>query len=115
MEVSNEALAPLVKSHKFMDTSRYPEILFIGRAFEWLAPLQGNILGDLTLRGKTQPIVFNVGIDILEEGLGNLPDRILLQGEGQVSRYQFDMRSHRFFISETVRLCLTVEMVPYGS
>ena len=35
-------------------------------------------------------------------------------GKGQVSRYQFDMRSHRFMISETVRLCLAVEMVPWG-
>ena len=115
LEVSDVELAPLVSGHKFMDTSRYPEILFIGRAFEWLAPLQGYILGDLTLHGKTQPIVFNISIDILEEGLGNLPDRIFLQGTGQVNRYQFDMRSYRFTVSETVRLCLAVEMVPWES
>jgi polyisoprenoid-binding protein YceI len=119
LEVSNEELAPLVKGHKFMDTSRYPEILFIGRAFEWLAqwlaPRQGYILGDLTLHGETQPIVFNVSIDVLEEGLGDLPDRIFLKGTGQVNRYQFDMRSYRFMVSETVRLCLAVEMMPWGS
>lgn len=113
LEVSDAALAPLLRSHKFMDTRRYPEILFVGRAFEWLAPLQGYIYGDLTLRGRTQPMVFNISIDVLEEGLGNLPDRIFLQGTGQVNRYQFDMRSHRFTVSETVRLCLAVEMVPW--
>jgi len=115
LEVSNEELAPLVKGHEFMDTSRYPDILFVGRAFEWLAPLQGYIYGDLTLRGETQPIVFNIGIEILEEGLGNLPDRIFLKGKGQVNRYQFNMRSRRFTVSETVRLCLEAEMVPWGS
>ena len=113
MEVSNKGLAPLVKSHEFMDTSRYPEILFVGRAFEWLAPLQGYIYGDLTLRGITRPVVFNVGIDILEEGLGDQPDRIFLQGTGQVSRYQFDMHHHRFTIGETVRLCLDVVLAPW--
>jgi len=113
MEVSNKGLAPLVKSHEFMDTSRYPEILFVGRSFEWLAPMQGYIYGDLTMRGITQPVVFKVEIDILEEGLGSLPDRIHLQGKGQVSRYQFGMRSHRIMINETVRLCLDVEMVPW--
>jgi hypothetical protein len=46
--------------------------------------------------------------------MGNLPDRIFLNGKGQVSRYQFDMRSHRFMVSETVRLCLAIEMVPWG-
>jgi len=115
MEASNAGLSPLVRGHEFMDTDNYPEILFVGRAFEWLAPLQGYIYGDLTMRGITQPVVFNVGIDILEEGLGNLPDRIHLKGNGQVSRYQFDMRHHRITISETVRLCLDVEMVPWGS
>jgi len=115
MESSNEELAPLVKGHEFMDTSRYPDILFIGRTFEWLAPLEGYIYGDLTLHGETQPVVFNVSIDILEEGLGNLPDRIFLKGDGQVNRYQFNMRSRKFTVSETVRLCLGVEMVPWGS
>ena len=114
LEASNKELAPLVQGHEFMDTSRYPDILFVGRAFEWLAPLQGYIYGDLTLRGKTQPVVFNVSIDILEEGLGNLPDRIFLKGKGQVERHQFDMRSRRFTVSEIVRLCLEVEMVPWG-
>ncbi len=115
MEVSNEKLGPLAMGPEFMDIGRYPDILFIGRAFEWLAPLQGYIYGDLTLRGKTQPVVFDVGIDILEEGLGNLPDRILLKGKGQVNRYRFDMRSRRFAVSGTVNLCLDVEMVPWGS
>jgi len=113
LEASDGGLAPLVRSHEFMDTERFPEILFVGRAFEWLAPQQGYIYGDLTLRGITQPMVFEVDIDILEEGLGSLPDRILLTGTGQVSRYQFDMRSHRITIDETVRLCLDVEMVPW--
>jgi polyisoprenoid-binding protein YceI len=114
MKASNQSLAPLIMSHEFMDTGRHPEILFTGRAFEWLGPLQGYIYGDLTLRGITQPMVFRVSIEILEEGLGGLPDRIWLQGNGQVSRYQFNMRSHRIMISETVELCLDVELVPWG-
>jgi polyisoprenoid-binding protein YceI len=114
LEANNKGLVPLVRSPEFMDTARYPEILFVGRAFEWLGSLQkGYIYGDLTLRGITQPVTFNVNIDVLEEGLGNQPDRIFLKGTGQVSRYQFDMRHHRFTISETIRLCLDVEMVPW--
>lgn len=115
LRASNESLAPLVRGREFMDTRRYPDILFVGRAFEWLAPRVGYIYGDLTMRGITQPVVFNVSIDFLEEGLGNLPDRIKLKGNGQVSRYQFDMTHHRITISEIVRLCLEVEMVPWGS
>jgi hypothetical protein len=36
------------------------------------------------------------------------PCRIFLKGTGQVNWYQFDMRSHRFTVSESVRLCLAV-------
>jgi len=115
LDANNARLSPLVRSDEFLDIEHFPEILFVGRAFEWTAPLQGYIYGDLTLRGITQPVVFSIGIDILEEGLGSLPNRILLKGNGQVSRYQFDMHHHRFTIGETVRLCLDVEMVPWGS
>jgi len=116
MEVNDTELAPLIESHEFMDISNFPEILFIGRAFEWTGPLKGYIYGDLTLRGKTQPVVFDVGIDILEEGIEDeRPGRIHLRGTGQVNRYQYDMRSYRFFVSETVRLCLDVELVPWES
>jgi polyisoprenoid-binding protein YceI len=115
LKVSNAELEPLLRGHEFLDTSHYPDILFIGRAFEWLDSLQGYIYGDLTLRGITQPVVFNVSIDILEDGLGNLPDRIFVEGSGQVNRYRFDMRSRRFTVGETVRLCLAVEMVPWDS
>ena len=114
LEASNESLAPLVKSPEFMDTQHYPEILFTGRAFEWLGPLQGYIYGDLTLRGITQPVVFSVSLEILEEGLSSLPERIQLQGSGKVNRYQFNMYSHRIMISSTVELCLDVELVPWG-
>ena len=114
LEVSNEELAPLVKGHRFMNTISVPEILFVGRAFEWLSPMQGYIYGDITLRGNTRPIVFDVSIDVLEQGPGKLPARIFLNGNGQVNRYNFNMRSHRFTVSETVRLCLAIEMVPWG-
>jgi polyisoprenoid-binding protein YceI len=115
LTVSNEALAPLVRGHDFIDAGRYPEILFVGRKFEWLAPLQGYMYGELTMRGKTQPVVFTVSVDVLDSGAGDLPQRIFLKGTGQVNRYRFDMRSHRLTVSETVRLCLAVEMVPWGS
>ena len=114
METTDKTLAPLVKSHEFMDTKRYPEILFTGRAFEWLGPLHGYIYGDLTLKGITRPVVFSVNMEILKEALGSLPERIRLQGNGQVNRYHFNMRSHRIMISSTVELCLDAELVPWG-
>ena len=56
----NSDLVPLVIGHSFIDAERYPEILFVGRRFVWLNDRQARIYGELTLRGRTQPVVFNV-------------------------------------------------------
>ena len=115
MESNDTGLVPLVQSKEFMDIQQYPEILFVGRAFQWVGPDKGYIYGDLTLRGKTQPVVFNVGVDVLEEGKDGKSERIYLHGTGQVNRYGFDMRNYRFMVSDTVNLCLSVELVRWGS
>jgi polyisoprenoid-binding protein YceI len=114
MTSNDPDLLPLARGPQFLDTSHYPQILFIGRAFQWLNPLQGYIYGDLTLRGKTQPAVFDIDIEVLETGIGDLPVRILLTGNSEVSRRKFGMTSHRLMVSDKVRLCLSVELVAWG-
>jgi polyisoprenoid-binding protein YceI len=103
----------MAKGPDFMDTQRYPDILFIGRAFQWLSPLQGYIYGDLTLHGYTRPVVFNVKIEILESGLGDLPTRILLTGTSHVSRREFGMYNHPILVSDEVNLCLSAELMAW--
>jgi polyisoprenoid-binding protein YceI len=115
LKSKNTALVPLVKGHSFMDTANFPEILFVGRRFEWLNTVQAHIYGELTLRGRTQPIIFDVEIDVLDDTEGNQTGRIRLRGTSHVSRFKYDMHSHRFFVSETIQLCLAVELVPWGS
>jgi len=110
----NTALVPLVKGQNFMDTANYPEILFVGRRFEWLNAAQAHIYGELTLRGRTQPIIFDVEINALDDMEDNRAGRIRLRGTSHVSRFKYDMRSHRFIVSETIQLCLAVELVPWG-
>lgn len=116
MEASNPDLIPLLRSHEFMDTERYPEILFVGHSFEWHThPLHGHIYGDLTLHGRTQPVVFDIDFEMLDDFEHERPARIFLSGKSQVNRMKFDMRSYRFVVSHTVRLCLSVELVPWDS
>ena len=109
----NDFLLPLVTGQQFMDTNRYPDILFVGHTAHWQTALQGHIHGDLTLHGVTRPVTFDVHVQALEGGEDARPGRILLEGRGQVERREFDMSSYRFFVSETVRLCLEVELLPW--
>jgi len=109
----NDFLMPLVTGQQFMDTNSYPDILFVGHTAHWQTATQGHIHGDLTLRGITRPVTFDVHVQALAGGEGERPDRILLEGRSQVERREFDMNSYRFFVSETVRLCLAVELLPW--
>ena len=109
----NSDLVPLVIGHSFIDADRYPEILFVGRRFVWLNDGQARIYGELTLRGRKQPVVFTVDV---EHDAGEDPEadrRIRMRGTTMVNRFQFDMTSYRYFVSEQVQLCLAVELVPW--
>lgn len=110
MESSNPDLEGIVQGHEFMDIERYPEILFEGREFHWVNPEHALIHGDLTLHGIKQPVIFDIDLDILDTGMDGRPELIYLRGTGQVDRVEFDIRSHRFLVSQTVRLCLSVEL-----
>lgn len=106
-------LVPMVIGHSFIDAERYPEILFVGRRFVWLGDRQARIYGELTLRGRTRPVIFNVDI---EQDTASVPEserRIRMRGTTQVNRIQFDMDSYRYFVSDQVKLCLAVELVPW--
>lgn len=114
LESENTAVMPLVKGQDFMDTRRYPDILFVGHTVHLLNEDQGHVHGEITLRGITQPVVFDIDLRVLETGEGQRPDRIFLGGRSQVDRMAFDMNSYRYFVSESVRLCLSLELVPWG-
>jgi polyisoprenoid-binding protein YceI len=104
-------LVPLVIGHSFIDAERFPEILFVGRRFVWLNNRQARIYGELTLRGKTRPVVFNVEIERDADTAPEADRRIRMRGAAYVNRMQFDMNSYQYFVSEQVKLCLAVELV----
>jgi polyisoprenoid-binding protein YceI len=109
----NSDLVPLVIGHSFIDAEQYPEILFVGRRFVWLNDRQARIYGELTLRGRKQPVVFNVDVERNAEQAPEADRRIRMRGTTLVNRFQFDMNSYRYFVSEQVQLCMAVELVPW--
>lgn len=111
---NNRALAPVVRGNNFMDTANYPHILYVGHKFEWLSTLHAHLYGELTVRGRTHPVIFDVDFDVPEDTPDSWPERVRLRGLSHVSRFNFDMHSHRLLVSDTVRLCLSVELVRWS-
>lgn len=114
LESEDTDMMPMVQGRDFIDTQRFPEILFVGRAVHLDNSEQGHVHGELTLHGVTQPVVFDINLRMIDNGDNRRPDRILMKGRGEVNRFEFDMNSYRYVVSESVRLCMSVEMVPWG-
>jgi polyisoprenoid-binding protein YceI len=109
----NSDLVPLVIGHSFIDADRYPEILFVGRRFVWLDSRQARIYGELSLHGRTRPVIFNVEIERPAGGDYADGQPIRLHGTTLVNRFQFDINSYQYFVSDQVKLCLAAELVPW--
>ena len=62
----------------------------------------------------THPVIFDADIEVPKDVLDSWPERIRLRGLSHVSRFNFEMHSHRLFVSDTVRLCLSVELVQWS-
>ena len=63
--------------------------------------------------GSSDPVKDSASIACWREPEDGRPERIYLKGTSEVNRVNFDMRSYRFVVSETVRLCLSVELVQW--
>lgn len=110
----NSALVPMAKGSHFMDTDRYPEILYVGRKFEWITESHAHIYGEMTLHGNTHPVMFDADLDVPESTAGQPADRIHLRGFSAINRFNYDMRSHRFFVSESIRLCIDANLLRWA-
>lgn len=62
MATGNHDLDDYLKSTEFFNAAQFPDIIFVSAGFEWIDDTTARLHGDLTLRGTTRPLVFNVHI-----------------------------------------------------
>ena len=108
VSTSNPLIENIIKSETFIDVAHYPEILFVSTGFEWLAETTGVLKGDLTLRGITRPVTFNVEISDLDGNRVGNSDTLLISIVTTIRRADFGMKKMAGMVSETVQLCMRV-------
>ena len=109
VSTSSSLVENIIKSETFFDVERYPEILFVSTGFEWESETKGVLKGNLTLRGITKPVTFNVVLsDVKGNKVGN-SDLILVKITTSIKRADFGMDSMTLMVSDTVKLCMSVQ------
>lgn len=77
----------VLTSESFFDAGRHPFIVFLGKDIRRTGESTGRLVGDLTLRGITRPIV----LDVTFKGASPRPEETL-DGAGFVAKGSIDRR-----------------------
>lgn len=106
LSMTSERQRGWVLGEDFFDAARYPTLRFVSAPVTRAALEGGGTLdGELTLRGVTRPIQFEL-----------LParctaDACMVQARGQLRRGEFGMTAHRAMLSDRVELALSIVIV----
>lgn len=114
LDTRGSVIESLIKSERFFDVDKYPEILFVSRHFEWLSADKAKIHGDLTVHGVTRPVALDVSLIPEKQQQQNASEEsILIKASTVINRADFGMDSLSKLVSNQVELCMTVEVVRY--
>lgn len=113
LDTDGSLVENLIKSERFFDVEKYPEILFISRGFEWTGKDTATIAGDLTVHGVTKQVVFEVTLTPVKDAAGSVTGRMVVKATTTIHRSQFGMDNLSKLVSDSVNLCMSVEVVRY--
>lgn len=115
LDTDGSLVEAMIKSERFFDVEKYPEILFVSSGFEWTGTHTATIAGDLTVHGVTKPVVFDVTLTHIKDAAGKLTHRMVVKATTTIQRAQFGMDNMSKLVSDEVKLCMTIEVVRYDS
>jgi polyisoprenoid-binding protein YceI len=105
-------MAKVTRSSDFLDVEAHPQIRFRSDAFAPTLLLAGGALrGELTLRGQTRPVTFNVAPSACAAP-GRDCDIVVT---GRISRQAFGMHAYRLTVRDAVDFEFQVRLKPEPS
>lgn len=96
-----------VRSASFFDVAKYPKGYFK------MTKQEGNKLyGDLTLRGVTKPVAFDVSVSDMVKHPKTQKDVVAVQLEGAINRKDFNIGSKvpDAVVSDTIKISINLEL-----
>jgi len=115
MATGDQELDDYLKSPAFFNATQFPKIIFVSTGFEWINQSTARLMGELTLHGKTRPLVFNVIIDTSENYSLDRNLKMTMIASAEIQRSEFNMHEMSIFVSDTVRFNLKIEATRVGS
>jgi polyisoprenoid-binding protein YceI len=105
----------ILKGDSFFDVENNPEILFVSTGFEWTGDTTAILKGDITVRGVTRSVAFDVTLTEMSSANTGDDEKIMVKATTTLHRTDFGMTSLTSLVSDNVRLCMSVEATRYKS
>lgn len=107
LDTQGALVRSLLKGESFFDVEKYPDVLFVSNSFTWTGTDTAIMKGDLTLRGITRPILFEVTLTPATTGM------ITVKATATINRAEFGMDKLDSIVNGEVQLCLSVEALKF--
>ncbi len=109
VRMDNERYKSMLRSPEFFDTENHPTIRFRSSAFDTRLLFDGgNIDGELTMRGVTRAVTFELLPGSCQR---DQLKACRIRVRGVIERSRFGMNAHRFTVSDHVHLRLAIRLV----
>ncbi len=109
VDTRNDQIDSLVTGEDFFDVQKFPEITFVSTRIDLTSEKTARLSGDLTLRGVTKPVSFDVTYEFVGTDLQAQSPLVRFKANLEISRSEFGMDSLSSVVSDTVKICLGVE------
>lgn len=105
----------LLKGRDFFDVKNFPEVIFVSNDLRWTSPTGGELEGDLTLRGVTKRVIFNIELISTDVASIEDSDKIQVKISTTIQRSDFGMNAHPGLADDAVDLLMKVGVERYSS
>lgn len=109
LDTGDQFIDSMARGTNFFDVKEHPDILFVSREIEWLGMTKAKLVGDLTMHGVTNPIIFEVELTSADSTEPEHAGHFHLTATAEVDRSDFNMNSFPVMLSNKVRLCIEFE------
>lgn len=98
-----------VLSKQFLDVEKYPQARFVSQSVEKTSANQGVVRGELTLRGKSQPLDLQITFNKAGRDPYSFKDKVGFSATARLQRGDFDIDRYQGVVGEEVEFRIEIE------
>ncbi len=107
LQADSVIIETMLKSESFLDSERYPSIIFVSTGIEWMSNGKGVLKGLLTMHGITKEIAFYVELITGKKNTGE--QMVTIKATTTIQRSAFGMHTLSPMVDDRVSLCMSVD------